>query len=126
MARSPYPTLHLRLVANTAEPASDNGCWPWTSKRDRWGYGRLNVYVPGLLAVVTVQAHLALFVRLEAAPADMDEFWLAYLELRHSGLELDHLCVTPNCIHPDHHEPVTASENCQRRDARRAKGFSCA
>lgn len=30
------------------------------------------------------------------------------------GLELDHLCVTPTCVRPDHLEPVTHAEN-QRR-----------
>jgi hypothetical protein len=104
-----------RLVANTDEPETDQGCWPWRGKCDRSGYGRLNVWVPALGAGVTVMAHAALFVCLEAAPANADEFWLAYLELRHSGLELDHLCRTRSCVAPDHHEPVTPSVNCQRR-----------
>lgn len=122
---SRYRNLLERLIANTAEPAMEDGCWLWTGKRDRWLYGRLNVYVPGLRERVTVQAHLAVFVCFEAQPGNADEFWLAYLELRHSGLELDHLCVSPLCVHPDHTEPVTPAENCRRRDARRAT-FACA
>lgn len=31
------------------------------------------------------------------------------------GLHLDHLCFTPACVNPDHLEPVTSSENAQRR-----------
>jgi len=34
------------------------------------------------------------------------------------GLELDHLCVNPACVRPDHQEPVTHAEN-QRRIAER-------
>jgi len=34
------------------------------------------------------------------------------------GLELDHLCVTPMCVWPEHMEPVTHAEN-QRRIALR-------
>jgi len=30
------------------------------------------------------------------------------------GLELDHLCRTPDCVHPLHVEPVTHRENCKR------------
>jgi hypothetical protein len=119
-----YPSLYARLVANTHEPENGQACWPWKSHCDRWGYGRLNVYVPMLGDTVKVQAHLAVFVWLEAAPSNLDEFWLAYLELRHSGLELDHECVTPGCIHPDHHTLVTPKENCQRRDKRRVNPYT--
>lgn len=30
------------------------------------------------------------------------------------GLELDHLCNTPECVNPDHLEPVTHAENMRR------------
>ena len=122
MPRSPYPTLFTRLVANTEEPENERACWVWTGKRDRWWYGRLNVYVPGLAKVVTVMAHIAAWVTHAVAPLDADEFYLAYQEFVTSGLELDHLCEMPACIFIDHLEPVTPSENCKRRDARRFSG----
>jgi hypothetical protein len=31
------------------------------------------------------------------------------------GLELDHLCKNPNCVRPDHLEPVTHRENVRRQ-----------
>ena len=31
------------------------------------------------------------------------------------GLELDHLCMKPLCVNPDHLEPVTRAENVRRR-----------
>lgn len=34
------------------------------------------------------------------------------------GLVLDHLCMQPGCVNPDHLEPVTHKENLRRaRDA---------
>jgi hypothetical protein len=118
MAYRPYASLYARLVANTSEPANDQACWPWTATRDRWGYGRLNIYVPGLQRHVKVQAHIALWVWLEARCTSTDDLWLAYQELQASGLELDHTCEAEGCVNPDHTEPVTGKVNCQRRDAR--------
>jgi HNH endonuclease len=120
VARSPYDGVYARLVANTAEPSNDQGCWEWQAKRDRWWYGRINLYVPGLGRVVTLMAHVALFATFHAAPACADDLFLAYQEVIASGLELDHLCEMPPCCNPDHLELVTPSENCQRRGQRRA------
>lgn len=36
------------------------------------------------------------------------------------GLELDHLCRVPNCINPDHLDPVTSGENTRRSPTARA------
>lgn len=118
MATSPYRDLFHRLVANTADPEWSGGCWPWLGKRDRWYYGRVNVYVPGLGRMVILMAHICAWVWLEAECTSADELYLAYQELQASGLELDHLCSEPTCISPDHHEPVTGSENCKRRNQR--------
>jgi len=124
--RGTYPTLFTRLMANTAEPENEQACWSWIGKRDRWAYGRLNVYVPGLARVVTVMAHIAAWVCVHSAPASANEFWLAYAELQASGLELDHVCMMPPCLNVDHLEPVTPSENCKRRDARKNERISFA
>lgn len=117
MALSPYPNLFSRLVANTAEPESTQGCWLWAAHCDRWGYSRLNLYVDG--GYRKLQAHIAAWVWLEAQPETLGEFLLAYLMVTTSGLEIDHTCVNPGCINPDHLELVTAVENTRRRDARR-------
>jgi len=117
MAQTPYANLYHRLVANTDEPANEQACWSWACKCDRWGYGRLNLYVDGGYA--TVQAHIALWVWLQAAPESLEEFWTAYLACTISGLEIEHLCVNPSCINPGHLELVTASENARRRNERR-------
>jgi hypothetical protein len=123
---SPYPHLFSRLVANTSEPANEQACWPWTGKRDRWGYGRVNVYVPGLGKVVTLMAHIAAWVWVEAGCSSVDELWLAYQELKASKLELDHTCENESCIAPDHLDPTTRSENMTRMYERRAlRVFPC-
>lgn len=112
---SPYANLFTRLVANTDEPEWSGGCWAWAAKRDRWGYGRVNVYIPGLQKVVILMAHICAWVWLEAKCTCADELYLAYQELQASGLELDHVCVVPTCINPDHHDPVTPAVNNQRK-----------
>lgn len=117
VAHRPYPDLYHRLLANTHEPAGDQACWLWSAQCDRWGYGRLNLYVDG--GYTKLQAHIALWVWIEAQPASIEEFYTAYLICTASGLELDHDCVEPGCCNPNHLELVTQLENTRRRDARR-------
>jgi len=123
MPRSPYANLRERLVANS-EPEfdGDNACWNWTAKRGQHGtkYGRFTLYVPGLMQRVVLTAHVAMYVLSEIGGlVSVDEFYLAYLELRCSGLEVDHKCVNMRCLFPDHLEAVTKLVNIQRRDDRR-------
>lgn len=115
---SPYANLYHRLVANTAEPVNAQACWVWTGKRGGGGYARFNLWVPGLGTEITLMAHIALWIWLETSPAGIDEFYLFYVEFVISGLELDHGCVWPDCISPDHLSPVTPSENNLLRVAR--------
>jgi hypothetical protein len=100
-----YDSLYQRLIANTAEPENAQACWVWTAQRDRWGYGRLNIYVAGLGKTVKAMAHITL--------------WELLMGPVPPGKQLDHLCHNEACINPDHLEPVTPSENCRRRDARK-------
>lgn len=117
-----YHTIRERLIANS-QPLHDNAqaCWIWTGKkRCRFGYGRFNLWVPGLRAHVQLTAHIASWVLLEiGSDASADDLFLAYYEFRCSGLEIDHLCVNPRCINDDHLESVTKKVNCERRSARR-------
>lgn len=120
MPRSPYPDVFTRLVANTHEPDNEQSCWLWAGKRCRTGYGRVNLYVPGLGKVVTLSSHVVIYVAFNGRPRNVNELWLMYCDVMHSGLEIDHLCCMRACLNVDHIELVTPSENCRRRDARSA------
>lgn len=121
MPRSPYPNLFSRLVSNTVEPENGQSCWLWNRRKDRWGYGRVEVYVPGLGRVKTLMAHIVSYACLEARCQTADAMYLAYLEITNSGLELDHECEAEGCIYADHLDLCTPKENCQRRDERHAR-----
>lgn len=82
----------------------ENGCWRWTGKTDRKGYGR---HSGGQ------GAHRWLYEQMRGPIPD--------------GKPLDHLCHTNDlscpggddcphraCVNPDHLEPVTAVENTER------------
>lgn len=118
-----YGSLFERLVANTHEPQNAQACWIWLGEKGSGGrYGRLSLRVHG--KHFKVQAHIAMFIVLEAQPETPWDFYLAWQELKASGLELDHLCNMDLCCAPDHLEAVTPSENCKRRDARNSQGYA--
>lgn len=122
---SPYRDLFHRLTSNTHEPKNDRACWQWKRRTDRWGYARLEVYIPGLGCNKTLMAHIVAFVWVEAGCASPDEMYLAYIEFIASGLELDHTCENETCINVDHLDPCTPKENCQRRNARVSARLRC-
>ena len=77
----------------------DSGCWEWTARLNRAGYG-----------VFAFKGENRLAHR------------VAYLWLVGDippGLALDHLCSTPRCVNPSHLEPVTWSENARREADRK-------
>ena len=116
--RSCYDTLFTRLAANTKEPENGQACWVWVRRRCRFWYGKTTLYVPGLRKTVSLYAHVLMYCVFESNAKTGDDAYLAYQELRASGLELDHLCNNPSCIYPDHLDPVTQLENTRRRGLR--------
>lgn len=83
---------------------SDDGCWRWTARVDRLGYGRFwdhGQHYP----------HRWL--------------WQYLFGPVPKGLELDHLCRVPGCINPDHLEAVTHMENVRRGISRCMKITHC-
>lgn len=79
----------------------EGSCWIWTGARNRGGYGVVGV---GRRSEGTKLAH-----RLS---------YEIHVGLIPDGLHLDHLCVTPACVNPEHLEPVTQQENNRRERAR--------
>lgn len=69
-------------------------CLLWTGASHSAGYGQIRV--DGRI----VPAHRWLYER-----------WIGPIP---DGLEIDHLCVNPPCVNPDHLEPVTRSVNIER------------
>lgn len=71
-------------------------CWIWkgATRKDGYGLGTID----GVLGLAHRHAWSLLRGELPAKP-----------------LELDHLCVTANCVNPFHLEPVTKRENHRRR-----------
>ncbi len=75
-----------------------NGCWIWTGRLDRYGYGRMRADKDN------TTAHR---VSYEIHKGPIPE-----------GLQIDHLCCVRKCVNPDHLEAVTASVNGLRAQAR--------
>lgn len=89
------PSWHARFdTLSMPEPMS--GCTLWLGSTTERGYGRFTVDSQrrGLAAH---RVAYELFVG--PIPA---------------GLELDHTCRTPQCVNPNHLEPVTHAVNCRR------------
>ncbi len=114
-----YDSLYDRLVANTLEPETDDGCWVWKGKRSGSGYGSLNLYLAELGKLVTLKAHILMWVLVASGEKSAYNVWLAYNELREAGLELDHVCRNPLCIRPCHCAAVTPLQNIHARDSGR-------
>lgn len=86
-------------IASCSQPEPMSGCWLWLGKLSASGYGNVTHGGRNLMA-----HRLAYETFVGPIP---------------SGLELDHLCVTPCCVNPDHLEPVTQAENLRRATMRR-------
>lgn len=87
--KSPVERFHKKV-----EPVTESGCWLWTARCDRAGYGRF------WSGVTHVGAHRFAFEYFRGPVPD--------------GLELDHLCRVPCCVNPWHLEAVTGRINVLR------------
>lgn len=121
-----YETIRERLTATVQDGEHPRGCWIGTDVGCRYGYQRQTWWIVGQQKTVKLTTHILLWV-LEKFVEDrgyiplMDELYLAYLEFRCSGLELDHTCDEPACRRPDHLEPKTHSQNIRDGNARWAQ-----
>lgn len=107
---SKYASLEDRLLANSrpedtgftlaGEPSE---CWVWIGNRDDDGYGRVTLRVDGKHKKVRAHrlAH-EVFRGVKLTPEET----------------LDHLCLCKACIHPNHTEAISNSENVKRMQDR--------
>lgn len=72
-----------------------SGCWLWTGKIDKAGYGRIYLNPRDRAAL----AHRVFYCYLVGQPTEET---------------LDHLCRVPLCVNPSHLEPVSNTENILR------------
>lgn len=97
------PSLRDRFLAKVVTSDDVDACWSWTGSKCR-GYGRL--WIDGLGRPVQAQR---VSYELHTGPIP-------------DGLEIDHLCRTPECTNPRHLEAVTGAENLRRQaEARRER-----
>ena len=112
-------TLYARLAAKVSD--ADTDCWHGVGGTCcRYGYRRLNTYIPGLKAKRQLTAHIATWLCVQLNPqapweVSTDDLFLAYCEFRASGLELNHTCHNTGCRNPAHLQPMTHAENCRER-----------
>lgn len=75
----------------------ETGCWEWSEKRNRGGYG---VFTLSLTGGRTVLAHR---FSLKLAGVEIPD-----------GMVVDHLCRVRHCVNPEHLDVVTNRENLLR------------
>lgn len=119
-----YPDLYSRLVANTHEPESPDGCWLWKGNVDDDGYGRLTMRVCGKHKKVRA-IRLMVQVMRGANEFDMDDdplgpiFVVEKPALDPDEETVDHTCLNTACVNPSHLELVTRSQNSKLRHQRK-------
>lgn len=94
------PTYRQRLDARIQSRIRrvESGCWEWTGRLDRGGYGVIGLYKDG--GQLIRGAHRVSYE--------------LYVNEIPEGKQIDHLCRVRSCINPEHLEPVTSKENTMR------------
>lgn len=94
-ASAPRPLDMPREARFWAQVQKTECCWFWRGHINNRGYGKFGRDFAHRFAYIVSGGTIA------------------------EGLEIDHLCRRPNCVRPDHLEPVTRSENLRRMRAHR-------
>lgn len=118
----PIPVTAESLKAETTEAPQWYGqdeslgpCWIATSGSIcRGGYSRVDLRIRGLGGrQKRLSAHILAWILDQLGPMERDELYLAYLEVRASGLQCEHRCESPGCRRPSHLWLCTQQENIQ-------------
>lgn len=103
-ARLQYEADKKRFMSKVE--VTEDGCWMWMGCRhQKGGYG-----TACWLGTPSPAHRVSYFLFKEDLPPDLD---------------VDHICVNPWCVNPDHLEAVTRSENGRRRWQRQGRRTHC-
>lgn len=118
MKAPPLTAESLRQATAEADPwyGPDEAlgrCWQAVGGRVcRGGYVREDYRVRGLgNRTARLTTHILAWLLDHLGPMERDDLFLAYVEMRASGLQLDHRCENPACRRPSHLILCTQSEN---------------
>lgn len=93
-----YVLLALpKIIRSKISIDPKTGCWNWKGNINGTGYGR--VWIKGQRQM----AHRVVYRLLKGNIGNK---------------QLDHICCNRKCVNPNHLQPVTAKENCRRRNYR--------
>lgn len=117
-----YANVRERVFSRCLDSEHPKGCWIGIDGGCRFGYQRQDYWIPQLAARVRLTTHILAYILGQVEDTDIGDIYLAYLEFRASGLELDHECEETACRKPAHLVPKTHQENIiagwERRRAR--------
>lgn len=101
----PQPDIPIRKVGATIEERfwpkvnKGSGCWEWLGYRHPFGHGMLNIDgIPRYAHRISLELHGV------EIPA---------------GYEVDHICMNPPCVRPDHLRVATRKQNEENKPMRR-------
>jgi hypothetical protein len=102
-----YTPVHERVLQRTKKGKTTDDCWLWCGPVNNAGYG---------------------LIKGDTREGDPKMITVHRVMARHKGLnikyrEVQHTCLTKNCVNPDHLILGTPKDRCKRITAKHGKNF---